>query len=142
MTKRRRWLKILPMQALDSLFTSAPVSAPKRLARARRAAAASATKIIEIQPLPRWTRPQDGERQAAAFFAGAGLALFDAMLRGGADGDEPVFAGCLRQRLALRAAESSAAICRLREDAAALRDAEHLSGGGEISPAGRLHRLF
>jgi hypothetical protein len=31
---------------------------------------------------------------------------------------------------------------RLREDAAALRDAEHLAAGGETSPAGRLYRLF
>jgi hypothetical protein len=48
----------------------------------------------------------------------------------------------LRQRLALQAATSCAALARLREDAAGLRDAEHLAGGGETSPAGRLHRLF
>jgi hypothetical protein len=100
-----------------------------------------ATQAFEIQPLPRWARPQSGDRAAATFCAGAGLALFDQILRG-ADGGEPVYAGCLRQRLALRAADSCATLCRLREDAAALRDAEHLAGSGETSPAGRLHRLF
>jgi hypothetical protein len=140
------------MQALDSIAASAPVSRTKRPSRVRRAEAASATYMPEIQPLPRWARPQSGDRQAATFAAGAGLALFDQILRGGAQGAdgssattnlaEPVFAGCLRQRLALRAAESCATLSRLREDAAALRDAEHLAGGGETSRAGRLHRLF
>ncbi|MDJ0450878.1 MULTISPECIES: DUF1403 family protein [Methylocystis] len=118
--------------------TSATPSGPKR---ARRAAAPAAVKDPQIQPLPRWARPQKTERDAAAFVAGAGLAFFDQILRG-ADEGEPVYAGCLRQRLALRAAESCATLCRLREDAGALRDAEHLAGGGETSPAGRIHRLF
>lgn len=96
----------------------------------------------EIQPLPHWARPHSTDPGASSFSTGAGLALFDAMLRGGPDGAEPDFAGCLRQRLALRAAESCATLSRLREDAAALRDAEHLSGSGETSPAGRLHRVF
>jgi hypothetical protein len=142
MTKRRRWLKIPPMQSLDSMPASAPASPVKRSSRARRAEAASATQTVETQPLPRWARPQSADPGAAAFSTGAGLALFDAMLRGGPDGAEPNFAGCLRQRLALRAAESCATLSRLREDAAALRGAEHLSGSGETSPAGRLHRVF
>lgn len=75
-----------------------------------------------------------------AFFAGAGLALLDAVLR-----DNPPFAGALRQRLALRAATSWARLARLREDESALRDAEHLMLGGETtqtSPGGRIHRLW
>ncbi|RTL85755.1 MAG: DUF1403 family protein [Hyphomicrobiales bacterium] len=44
----------------------------------------------------------------ATFSAGAGLAVFDQILRSGPDGAEPVFAGCLRQRFALRAADSCA----------------------------------
>jgi hypothetical protein len=130
------------MQALDSMPASAPASPVKRSSRARRAEAALATQTSEIQPLPRWARPQNADPGAAAFSAGAGLALFDVMLRGGPDGAEPDFVGCLRQRLALKSAESCATLSRLREDAAALRDAEHLSGGGETSPAGRLHRVF
>ncbi|WP_281806118.1 DUF1403 family protein [Methylocystis echinoides] len=130
------------MQSLDSMPASAPASPVKRTPRARRIGAVSATNTFEIQPLPRWVRPQNPDPGAAAFSAGAGLALFDAILRGRPDGAEPDFAGCLRQRLALRAAESCATLSRLREDAAALRDAEHLSRSGETSPAGRLHRVF
>jgi hypothetical protein len=48
----------------------------------------------------------------------------------------------LRQRLALRAAESCATMTRLSEKARDLRDVEHLAGGVETSPAGRLHRVF
>ncbi|WP_363351725.1 DUF1403 family protein [Methylocystis echinoides] len=129
------------MNFVDSISTSAPASATKGPARARRAEAVSATQALEIQPLPRWARPQSPNPGAAIFAAGAGLALFDQILRG-ADGGEPVYAGCLRQRLALKAAESCATLARLREDAGALRDAEHLPGGGETSPAGRLHRVF
>ena len=105
------------------------------------------------------------------FLAGAGIAHLDQILRSGADvssagrnsvdvssagsdsvdvsnagknfGGEPVFSGALRQRLALKAAATCARLARLREDEAALRDAEHLSGVGvDTSPAGRLHRLF
>ncbi len=75
----------------------------------------------------------------AAFSAGAGLALLDAILR-----ENPPFAGVLRQRLALRAAVACARIARLREDERALRDAEHLAPGrgDEPGPAGRIHRLW
>lgn len=73
-----------------------------------------------------------------AFFAGAGLALLDQLLRA-----EPPFAGALRQRLALRAATVCATMVRLREDASGLRDAEHLAPvGAQTSPAGRIHRLW
>ncbi|QGN00020.1 DUF1403 family protein [Methylocystis parvus] len=129
------------MSLLDSMSTSAPISVAKRVPRARRAEAVTPAIRLEIQPLPRWARSQGADPGAAAFSAGAGLALFDQILRG-ADGGEPVYAGCLRQRLALRAADSCATLARLREDAGALRDAEHLPGGGETSPAGRLHRVF
>ncbi|HEY8136413.1 MAG TPA: DUF1403 family protein [Methylocystis sp.] len=133
----------------DTVSAAGP--AAKRAGRARRAAAPAAVKDPQIQPLPRWARAQNADWDAAAFAAGAGLALFDQILRGGAcgadvssaaqDPAEPAYAGCLRQRLALKAAESCATLSRLREDAVGLRDAEHLAGG-EPSPAGRLHRLF
>ncbi len=119
----------------------------------------------------RLNRGAGGDRNAM-FLAGAGIAHLDQILRAGIDvsgaglgtgadissassdsvdvssagkifGVEPVFAGALRQRLALKAAATCARLARLREDEAALRDAEHLGGGGgETSPAGRLHRLW
>jgi hypothetical protein len=101
--------------------------------------------LREIQPLPRWTRfaARTGhDAKAAAFFAGANLLALDQILRSGEGGAEPVIVGALRQRLALKAAASSARLVRLREDEAALRDAEDLAVSGETSPAGRVHRLF
>ena len=80
-----------------------------------------------------------------SFSPAPALALLDQILRApaSAGGVEPVFAGALRQRLALKAAATCARLARLREDEAALRDAEHLSGVGvETSPAGRVHRLW
>ncbi|RTL90162.1 MAG: DUF1403 family protein [Hyphomicrobiales bacterium] len=146
------------MSCLDSTAapTGAPTSAPapaptpaqtstpaRRRGHARRAAAAPA-ELAEPQPFPQWARVPDAGDGATAFFAGAGLARFDAVLHGGAAGAEPPFAGVLRQRLALSAAAACAGFARLREDAGALRDAEHLATaeGGATSPAGRLHRLF
>lgn len=129
------------MHLLDSVSTLDPVPAVKQAPRARRTGPQPADNEPQLQPLPRWARPQGADPGAAIFAAGAGIARFDQILRS-ADGGEPVFAGCLRQRLALRAAENGATLARLREDAGALRDAEHLATGGEISPAGRLHRLF
>jgi hypothetical protein len=106
----------------------------------------------------------------AHFCAGAALARLDHILRSGADVSsaggrdadvssagidsadssragksdaEAVFAGALRQRLALRAAAACAALQRLREDEQGLRDAEHLAGfDAAPTPAGRLHRLW
>jgi hypothetical protein len=77
------------------------------------------------------------ESPAAFFAAGAGLALLDGLLR-----QNPPFADAWRQRLALKAAAAGAKILRLREDEAALRDAEHLAAADDPGPAGRLHRLW
>ncbi|WP_281432891.1 DUF1403 family protein [Methylocystis sp. H4A] len=101
--------------------------------------------VKEIRPLPRWTRIETsvGEgAKAAAFLAGANLLALDQILRTGEAGGEPCFAGVLRQRLALKAAATCARLARLREDAAELRDAEHLGDVVETSPAGRVHRLW
>ena len=117
-----------------------PVAAPKRrLRRPTKADGALAKPLLE-QTFPIWARLPTSlaARSDAAFFAGAWLALFNSVLR-----ENPAFAGALRQRLALRAAESCAKLARRREDAANLRDAEHLAPvGGETSPAGRMHRLW
>jgi hypothetical protein len=132
------------MEIVDSQADLDPAASVKAAVARRgraRAERSVANKPIEIQPFPNWARSR-GVGPNATFYAGAGLALFDAILRSGVDGGEPDFAGCLRQRLALRAAESCATLSRLREDARALRDAEHLATGAETSPGGRLHRLF
>ncbi|MBG0797211.1 DUF1403 family protein [Methylocystis sp. L43] len=141
----------------------APMARPRRVVRSRPLNPSRPPNLPEIQPLPRWARLNGGAGgvRNAMFLAGAGIAHLDQILRAGADvssagrdsvdvsnagknfGVEPVFSGALRQRLALTAAAACARLARLREDEAALRDAEHLTGcGGETSPAGRLHRLF
>ncbi len=84
------------------------------------------------------SQPGDDPSLAAAFAAGAGLALFDAVLL-----TQPQIAGVLRNRLALRAGAACAAMLRLREDARSLRDAQHFTKpGADPGPAGRLHRLW
>ncbi|MGJ0504738.1 MAG: DUF1403 family protein [Methylocystis sp.] len=143
------------------LETQSPSQEMKnRPARIQNDTAAGPQKSRETQPFPRWARVRTrrGEDPDAAagvaFAAGVSLALLDNILRSGADvssdgknvganGAEQVFVGILRQRLALRAAAGCAAMARLREDEAALRDAEHLAGfDAALSPGARLHRLW
>ncbi len=129
-----------------------PAPAARRSARAKPAAASKAQNQAVERTFPAWARLADPSAAGAdagfeaAFRAGAGLALFDWILRPGDSGAEPAFAGAQRQRLALRAATASAWMARLREDERALRDAEHLSpnasGNAPTSPAGRIHRLW
>ncbi|WP_292532972.1 DUF1403 family protein [Methylocystis sp.] len=124
----------------------APIAArrPSRVARRRQTGLSPRQSLPEIQPFPRWARLDGaaGGAASAMFVAGAGIAHLDQLLRAGEDGGEPVFSRALRQRLALKAAATCARLARLREDEAALRDAEHLSGCADTSLAGRLHRLF
>ena len=111
----------------------APVALPRRRSRRLAAPSIMPTNPLLQQAFPSWARPPKEPAVGAdagfeaAFFAGAGLALFDKILRPGDSGAEPAFAGALRQRLALRAASACAALARHREDERALRDAEHLS---------------
>ena len=143
---------------------SPPAAARKRRASKRDARADERRILPEIQAFPAWARlqtsPLDGA--GAAFAAGASLARLDQILRSGGDalgadesagadvssasrnvGTEPVYVGALRQRLALRAGAACAALARLREDEAALRDAAHLAGvDAAPTPGARLHRLW
>ena len=124
-----------------------PVATPGRRSRQFAASRCVPTNPLLEQAFPSWARPPTtgdvgaGASGDAAFFAGAGLALLDQILR-----LEPPFAGALRQRLALRAATACAGLARHREDSSALRDAEHLSpnagADAPTSPAGRIHRLW
>jgi hypothetical protein len=136
-------LRIADIAPADREDVAAPV-APKRR-RATSAPPQSAAKPLEILAFPRWARLADVHARGpdAAFSAGAGFALLDAILHAGPAGAEPVFSGALRQRLALKAAATCVRLARLREDEAALRDGEHLASlGASPSPAGRPHRLF
>jgi hypothetical protein len=130
---------------LDPDSTAAAKIAAEARPRRRRNAPPPQKPRLEAPAPPHWTRPSSSaplRPLAAGFSAGAGLALFDAALRSGSDGGEAIFAGALRQRLALQAAAASARLMRRREDEAALRDAEHLALGDEPGPAGRQHRLW
>jgi hypothetical protein len=136
---------MLQSDSCDSFgHESEAMARPLRVARRRPIGAPPPQSLPETQPFPRWARfTAAGGAGNAMFFAGAGIAHLDQLLRAGEGGVEPVFSGALRQRLALKAAATCARLARLREDDAALRDAEHLSGVGvETSPAGRVHRLW
>ena len=93
-----------------------PVVAPRRRAARLAGPSSAPTNQLLQQMFPSWARlpKEPGVGADAAFFAGASLALFDAILRGGADVSgaamdrDPPFAGALRLRLALRAAVSCA----------------------------------
>ena len=124
-------------------FFPAPASRAPPATRPRRRRAIEPPPLqspLNYGPFPAWARVDWGaqEESPAAFFAaGASLALIDGVLL-----PNPLFAGALRSRLALRAAAASAKILRLRGDEGALRDAEHLAAADDPGPAGRLHRLW
>ena len=128
------------------LFAPATGAAPFTRPRRWRAAEPQPPQsLLNYRPFPSWARlaAATAGGAEAAFFAGAGLALFDRILRSADDGVEPAYAGVLRQRLALKAAASCARLARRREDESALRDAAHLAPpGAPATPAGRIHSLF
>jgi hypothetical protein len=126
----------------DSFFPAPASRAPPARRPRRRSPTGPAPpqSPLNYQPFPSWARVDLGaqEQGPAAFFAaGASLASLDGVLR-----PTPPFADAWRQRLALKAAAAGAKILRLREDEAALRDAEHLAVSEDPGPAGRLHRLW
>jgi len=148
MTKRRFDRILSVMFDIDSILDGMPesrsISTPKPFGRRKKVLSQDTKNTREISHFPKWARLSDVDVDAdAAFHAGAGLALFNQLLRSGEDGAEPAYAGALRRRLALQAAANCARLARLREDDGALRDAEHLAPpNAPASPAGRLHRLF
>lgn len=94
-----------------------------------------------IGPLPGWLAPADRAGASvldAALRAGGSLALFDQLVSA-----DHAWAGVLRHRQALRCAAQSAKVARLSSDAAAMRDAHHLTRpGDDPGPAGRLYRAW
>lgn len=130
---------------LDAATDTRLLSSPRRPRIGADASVRNAVNVEETRVFPNWARLAEDtvDGADAAFHAGASLALFDQLLRAGADGAEPVYAGALRRRRALQAAANCARLARLREDDSALRDAEHLAPpNAPAFPAGRLHRLF
>jgi hypothetical protein len=86
---------------------------------------------------PSWARASGKAGEGdPLFFAGAALALLDAVLR-----RDPPAAGTLRQRLALQSAAASAKILRVNADEGALRDLR-FAVGHEPPPAAKLLRLW
>jgi hypothetical protein len=103
----------------------------------------TSTKAPETQaapppaPIPAWARASGGAGQGdRLFFAGAGLALLDAVLRA-----DPPAAGALRSRLALQSAAASAKLLRVNSDAATLRDLR-FAVGDPLGPAANLLSLW
>jgi hypothetical protein len=86
-------------------------------------------------PIPTWARASGRADGDPLFFAGAGLALLDAVLR-----RDPPAAGALRQRLALMSAAASARILRLNTYEGALRDLRFAVG--DAGPAAGLLQLW
>lgn len=127
-----------------------PSRTPRRRGTARNVVSSMPVpNPLTLQPLPRWIIPPRTSAIAAgqgvlspasevAFAAGAAIFALDQVLCA-----EPPWLGCLRMRLALKAASVASKLLRLNADEAVLRDALHLTRpGDDPGPAGRLHALL
>lgn len=101
---------------------------------------ASVDPIADTTPappkVPSWAVPRGpvGSDTEAAFMAGAALNSLDNLVR-----QAPAWAGCWRQRLALKCAVAAAELSGRTENETAVRDAWHLRHPGtDPGPAGRL----
>lgn len=93
-----------------------------------------------VPPLPAWANPRalDLGEADAAFAAGIALKSLDDLVR-----SEPAWAGCWRQRLALRCAKSAVQLIGRSEGDAALRDAVlFMAPGNDPGPAGAMVLAF
>ena len=99
-------------------------------------AATSTNAITPTALLPGWTRPRgrDATEADAAFSAGIALKSMDDLVR-----SEPSWAGCWRERQALKSAVSAVRLTGRNEDEHALRDALLLTASGDDpGPAGKM----
>lgn len=99
-----------------------------------------AAPAFEPAPLPRWSvaRGQDASEADAAFSAGIALKLLDDIVQA-----KPLWAGCWRQRQALKCAVGAVRLMGRNEDEAALRDAILLTApGDDPGPAGNVCLAF
>lgn len=93
-----------------------------------------------VPPLPAWAtaRAQDNGEADAAFATGIALKSLDDLVR-----SEPAWAGCWRQRLALRCAQAAVQLIGRNEGEHALRDACLLTAAGDDpGPAGKVFLAF
>ena len=93
-----------------------------------------------VSPLPAWAngRARDSSEGDAAFAAGIALKSLDDLVRA----DLP-WAGCWRQRLALRASHSAVQLIGRNEGEAGLRDVVLLTApGNDPGPAGAMYLAF
>lgn len=98
------------------------------------------TAPVAMLPLPAWAsaHQHDLGETDAAFAAGIALKSLDDLVRA----DLP-WAGCWRQRLALRASHSAVQLIGRNEGEAGLRDAALLTApGNDPGPAGAMHLAF
>jgi Protein of unknown function (DUF1403) len=121
-----------------------PMQSPPKKQRKRGGALATPDMSV-LQPLPRWVTVRTGSKASAAndplpaaLAEGAALLALDQIVR-----TDAAWLGMLRMRLALRAGVVTGRLMRLNADEAELRDAVHLTrGGDDPGPAGRLHHLW
>ncbi|AVC45557.1 DUF1403 family protein [Rhizobium leguminosarum] len=93
-----------------------------------------------VPPLPAWARARahDMGEADAAFAAGIALKSLDDLVRA-----DPAWAGCWRQRLALRCAQAAVQLVGRNEGEVALRDAVLLTApGDDPGPAGAMVLAF
>lgn len=103
-------------------------------------AAAPAPTILPPANLPAWSRPHghDITEADAAFSAGIALKSLDDLVR-----LEPVWAGCWRERQALKCAATAVRLMGRNEDEHALRDALLLTAAGDDpGPAGHVFLAY
>ncbi|WP_041679007.1 DUF1403 family protein [Rhizobium etli] len=106
----------------------------------RRSPLATPIAPAAVPPLPAWAsaRAQDMNEADAAFAAGIALKSLDDLVRA-----DPSWAGCWRQRLALRCAQAAVQLMGRNEGEAGLRDAVLLTApGDDPGPAGAMVLAF
>jgi Protein of unknown function (DUF1403) len=122
---------------IADLGNGVPMPARPRAGTSPAAPKGPKTPAFPPAAVPAWARASGraGQQGDPLFFAGAGLAFLDAVLR-----RDPPAAGALRARLALQSAAATAKVLRVNGDEGALRDLRFAVG--DAGPAARLLQLW
>lgn len=100
----------------------------------------ASTTVSPLPQIPGWALPRGRELSEAdaAFAAGIALKTLDDLVRSG-----PAWAGCWRQRLALKCAAAAVRLMGRNEDEHALRDVVLLTAtGDDPGPAGKVFSAY